>query len=268
MFKFRTVCIALSLAGCAVLAFAVWMVPQIAMGEDFRIESEVFQGSSRDPFAENLTLFHDGVVYDFMLTGSEEITVFDPQRGRAILLDPKRKVRTEVQLEQIRNMVEFQRSRIDPKQTPLLDPRLNTSFDQKSGWLTLASPAVTYQAKGIKPAEPVVVKRYQQFADWHARLNSVRRGSLSPFSRIKLNEALAKQQLLPEQVKLTLVVPKGLVQKKIQLRSQHIIIWQLSQTDRERIERVGRYLATFEPKTFSEFTGETPVATKPPSERR
>ena len=69
----------------------------VARGEDFRIDTDIFIGSSKTPAAEVLTVFHSGNVYDFQLSGSEEITMFEPRRGLLTVIDPKKKQRTTLE---------------------------------------------------------------------------------------------------------------------------------------------------------------------------
>ncbi|MCU0875712.1 MAG: hypothetical protein MUE50_25550, partial [Pirellulaceae bacterium] len=42
-----------------------------AMGEDFRIETDVFLGAEKEPVAQSVTLFSGGLVYDFPLIGPQ-----------------------------------------------------------------------------------------------------------------------------------------------------------------------------------------------------
>ncbi len=80
-----------------------------ATAEEFRVESKVFSGKDEAPVSESLTLFADGRVYDF-LSSPREITVFDFIRGRIVLIDPVRKVRTEMTTEQLNDFIDKLRS--------------------------------------------------------------------------------------------------------------------------------------------------------------
>ena len=65
-------------------------------GEDFRIETDVFFDSEDEPAISTLTLFRGTTVYDFMGDKNEEITILDINRGRFVLLDCQRKIKTTV----------------------------------------------------------------------------------------------------------------------------------------------------------------------------
>ena len=48
-----------------------------ATAQEFRIETDVFVAGEKEPVGETLTIFTNGLVYDFLLTDDEEITLFD-----------------------------------------------------------------------------------------------------------------------------------------------------------------------------------------------
>ena len=64
--------------------------------EDFRMQTSVFVGNNAEPAVSSLTMFNGTTIYDFIENESEfgEITVFDVKRGRFVLLNPQRKVKT------------------------------------------------------------------------------------------------------------------------------------------------------------------------------
>ena len=74
-----------------------------------------------------------------------------------------------------------------------------------------------------------------------------------------MNDALAKKDLIPKEVHRviheTSLVRAGLVPKKIEVRSQHLVVWALSQEDLKRIDRAGDLLANSKLVSFEEFCG-------------
>ena len=242
---------------CVILLFAV----ATTQAEEFRIESEILFGDSKEPVSENLTLFSNGVVYDFMLTGSKEIAIFDAARERFVLLDPARKKKLTLTSDVIIQFVTKLRVHEFQKKAPFFfDPEFDETFDEEENLLTLASPRMTYKVKGIKPEDPSAVVQYRKFADWYSRLNATIPGSMPPFPRLKMNEVLAEKGLIPERVELTITPKKRLVQKQLEVTSRHLIIWQLSNRDREQIEKANTYQATFEAVSFEDYRQQTSVA--------
>ena len=154
----------------------------MARAGDFRVDTDVFVDRNEEkPVAETLTLFSQGVVYDFILNGSEEITVLDIRHGRIVLLDAERRVKTELTTDQL---IEFS-AKIktlsqDEKQNALFSPQFTTRFDEESGELELVSPRLTYRATGIRPKLAAAPRQFREFADWYARLNAIRPGNLPP----------------------------------------------------------------------------------------
>jgi len=229
--------------------------------QDFRIETEIFFGKSKEPTSENLTLFSGGVVYDFMLTGSNEIAIFDATRERFVLLDPTQKKKLTLTSDLIIQFVTKLRVHEFQKKAPFFfAPEFDQTFDEKENSLTLASPRMTYKVKGLRPEDTSAAVQYRKFADWYSRLNATIPGSMPPFPRLKLNEILAEKGLIPERVELTVTPKKRLVQKKLEVTSRHLIIWQLSKRDREKIEKANTYRASFQAVSFEEYRQITSVA--------
>ena len=65
-----------------------------------RVESEVFVDGDETPAAKSLTLFHQGLTWDFLdpPAGSTEgdIILHDPARERVVVLDPELNLKTEI----------------------------------------------------------------------------------------------------------------------------------------------------------------------------
>jgi hypothetical protein len=220
---------------------------------EFRIETDVFVDDGKEPAVATLTIFSEGVVYDFLLTGVEEITVFDQQRQRLVLLDTKRKVKTELTFDSVLEYVAQMKVQLsEANRETFLAEQLDIRSDEAE-WLTLTNGDVTYRAEGTSPKFPEAATEYQLFADWYARLNAMREGNPPPFARIRLNAELASRGLVPKTIERTIVQKRGLQQKTQTLRSQHLANWRLSQTDRKQIDRAGTYLVSFADVPFPEY---------------
>jgi len=243
----------LLLSSVALCLCNVGAMPRDCLGQEFRVETDVFVDDQKDPIVETLTIFADGVVYDFLLTGVEEITLFDPLRNRLVLMDTERHVKTELSLDSILTFAAEMKSQLtDAQRDFLLGEKMTTSVDD-DGWIKLSNDRVTYRAEGIEPKTREIAVEYQQFADWYARLNAMRRGNLPPFARIQLNADLAGKGLIPKTIERTIVHKQGLKQHRQVLRSQHLINWRLSHTDRKLIDRAGTCLATFNTVPLREY---------------
>lgn len=235
-----------------------WFGATPGMAREFRIETDVFVGKQKEPVSETLTIFRNGVVYDFLLTGVEEITLFDRDRNRLVLIDTQRKVKTTLSMDDIVTFVAKMKAQLADKQQGFLVDGSSDVVIEDDGWLKLANERVTYRSKCVKPKEKATALAYQEFADWYARLNAMR-GNLPPFLRIRLNSEIAKRGLIPKTIERTINIQGSLTGKKQVVRSQHLANWRLSKTDQKRIDRAGTYLTTFPTVPFREYVG-LPVA--------
>ena len=236
---------------CIVLAAGTQMAA-MALALDFRVETDVFIGTEKDPFVENLTLFSGGQVYDFLLSGSREITIYDPLRGQFKLLDTERKLRSNISTQQLLEKVDTLEAAIakgdDPFLRAIIKPKFETKLEEfeESGEtrvrITMTSKEITYKVVGRRPEHAEAVHAYRQFGDFFARFNAARPGSLPPGSRLALNQVLAERGLVPIEIERTVVSPG----QKLEVRSRHLINWILSKQDLQRITTAGNHLTEFQ----------------------
>ena len=77
------------------------LLAEAARGADFRVENSVFVEGQSQPQSQGVTIFRDGLVYDF-LNEPAEVIVFDKANRRFILLDITRRVRSEISMDDVR----------------------------------------------------------------------------------------------------------------------------------------------------------------------
>lgn len=229
----------------------------IAHAQEFRVDSKVFQGEEEKPMAESLTLFYEGMVYDFLNSGTREVTIFDLPRGRIVLMDPANKIRTEIDTKSLAQFIEEMRPRaLQPKSPALVkfcaDPKFEESTD-KSGWMVFASSHMTYRVKPLSGQSATDTKAYCEFCDWGTKVNTVMHpGGLPPFPRIAVDAALARAGCLPEQVERVMPA-KGLFGKPTVVRSEHVFASGLLTEDKKKIDEAGEYLVTLRQISFNEY---------------
>ena len=223
--------------------------------EDFRMQTSVFVGKNAVPAVSSLTMFNGTTIYDFIENESEfgEITVFDVKRGRFVLLDPQRKVKTTLTKDFLIQFLDQVLSQTSSSAlTNYVQPKLQHEINLSTKTVRVTSDHLTYQATGIAPKYDSAIQRYRHFADWVARLNSTRIGNIPPYSRFELNRLLAKQKLLPKSIQRTLMLDEVGLRKQI-VRSEHTINWQLTNTDRKRMSKTGDQMAIFKEISVDEF---------------
>ncbi len=233
----KTICRgAIALVGVGLLG-AIVVGPSACLGQSFRVETDVFRGDSQKPISQTLTVFQDGMVYDFPLQPkSDRMTVFDRARGVIVLLDASRKMKAVVTTKQLLEITAQMKVRVDasPEYSVRYAPRFQEQLDSANNQIVLTSPQLEYRAKFVHPQDPNAVIQYQQFADWFARLNAMHLGH-PPFARIELDARLAVLQAIPSEVVRTIT---GAGQGgSVVCRARHMVDWQLSPVDYNRIKK-------------------------------
>ncbi len=252
----------------ATIVVALGGVNSMVSAQEFRVETKVYANDDKAPVAETLSIFSDGIVYDFLLSGAKEMTMFDRMHNRIVLLDPERQVKTELSTDAILAFIAKMKARLGDAQRRYLSGSGMKLENEEGGWIKLYNDRVIYRAKGVTPKESDAVLQYRQFADWYARLNAMRLGNLPPFARLRLNAELAERGFIPKEVERTIIFKTGLSESKETLRSQHTTNWRLSQTDRKWIDRVGTYLTTFRTVPFTEYVHQTDMANIPKNQQK
>lgn len=220
-----------------------------ALGEDFRIETKVYVGSSKTPMSENITLFRAGYVYDFLTSGTPRVAVLDQRGGRFIILDPVRKIKAEIKTDDIRAQMEERRQQAQRSLNPALkfaaDPDFDVEFSE-AGELILASQHMTYSLRTMTARSDGAAQQYREFSDWYARFNTIANpGSLPQFPRLVVNKELADRSVVPTEVILNTRTDTA--------RSEHNISWLLLEIDQQRIARTASQLASFKDVDFQEL---------------
>ena len=264
------------LARCAVITSLVCVVfTGHLAADDFRVATQVFIGIEDDksepaePIVETITVFSDGVIYDFMTWNSDEkngteTTLFDPKRKRIVLLDPKRKVKTTLSTDSVLSFsAEIKTRLIESDKSEFANPTFEASTDTQAKRLTLENDRMRYEVHGISPKTETSLEQCLFFADWYARLNAMRPGNSPPFARLRVNSELAELKWFPVQVHRTIFFDQRLKRQEYVLRSKHQVAWVLSHSDRQRIDKAGTAMAAYRAIRFTDYLELKTTAKKP-----
>ncbi len=228
--------------------------------QEFRIETEVVRGDDPTPISENLTIFDDNLIVDFMLRPDKtrfptEVVAFVVSEKRFVLLDTTRKVKAEIIESELLKMLAALQSApfIDEDNRFLFHPQFEETLDPVTGVLELRSPRLIYRVRGERPPREMVLHVYFEFIDQFARLNATDPRRMPPFARLILNQAIKKHGMIPNEIELTLYPHAENEEEPVRLRTRHVTMWDLSRTDRERIESAKRYWTEFQPVTLKEY---------------
>jgi hypothetical protein len=235
-------------------------LPWTAAGQDFRVDTEMFKNQDRAPYAQTLTIFAEGIVYDFCLTEPLETMVFDARRGRFTLLDETRKVKASVTTQELLDFclaLEDQAAKGKDRLFAFCAvPQFETTEKdvERNGQthveLRLAGKPLTYVAVGQRPERKEAILAYRHFTDWCVRLNATWPGNLPAGARLALNQALAEHELLPLEISRTTYDNAG---RKLETKSQHLVNWTLSGEDRKKIDRAADMMAAFRAISYDEY---------------
>lgn len=216
-----------------------------ARAGDFSIENKVYDG--RDLVSSSTTLFVDSKAYDF-LSKPDQTIIVAPLDGRIVLLDNGRRIRTDVSLEGLAMFCDQLRVKAERASSEAVRffaaPEFREQLDPETKELVLSSAFVEYRAKTASAVDAASLKNYEQYLAWQSRLNSLLNpGAPPPTARLKLNEALARRQVVAEEVTMrrTSIVP-GFGKT---LRAEHRFTWNLGEPDRRRIDDANTNCGTY-----------------------
>ena len=220
---------------------------------DFRMDSRVFEEGQPEAKVRVITRFLEQRIYDEQMGGgTHECCVLDLDASQCTLLDLNRQVFTELSFQQIANFSALA-TRQARDSVPFVQfaaaPVFDRKLDPDSGTIVLSGDWMRYQAS-TKPAPTRRhAETYRAFADWSARLNTMRHG-LPPAARLRLNEQMFVAERLPERVEKTVRLKKG---KSMLLFSEHEYRWEVHPDDRSRAREIDALIQEFRRVNLESF---------------
>ncbi|MEI8372137.1 MAG: hypothetical protein WCJ35_04785 [Planctomycetota bacterium] len=242
------------LAAMLFLFFGTALIMEAARAADFRVDNAIYVEGQSQPQSEGVTIFHEGLVYDF-LNEPAEVILFDKAHRRFTLLDIGHHVRSEISIDDVQAFVNRVKQRLSGHSNPnmkwLADPSFEESFIRETSELTLKSTFMTYQAQ-VQSTVPAVAAQYHEFSDWYAQFNfAVNPKSRPPFPRMMLNEAIDRSKGIAKEVHLTTALSPKDVPTKI--TSRHQLVMQLDSADRNRVAEAREYQRSFQSVSFRDY---------------
>lgn len=251
-----------------------------------RVESEIFANDEKVPLARTLTLFRNGIAWDFLdlpvdagattthigddadrversADGAEntreafkancgEIVLHDPARERAVLIDPSHNLKTQIdtlRLERLSvSLTNWARTSDDRLVRWAGGPDFGDGFKDRTAGLELIGPRVRYDVHFIPAPFPEATEMYRRFADTAILLKAlVHPGGVPPFPRLAINQRVAAAGGIPSVVTLQLDVKMSILPGRCDtLRSVHKVHPRLLAGDLERIQQAEMRVAVAE----------------------
>ncbi len=242
------------LLAALLLSCGTTLLPNAASAADLHVDNAVFADGQSQPQSQGVTIFHDGLVYDF-LNDPAEVIIFDKAHRQFILLDVARRLRSQISVDEVQAFVNRAKQRLSGHPNPnvkwLADPSFEESFDRQTSTLTLKSPSITYQAQ-VQMTDPAVAAQYHEFSDWYAQFNHVLNPkSWPPFPRMMLNEAIDRRQGVAKEVHLTAAL--GPQESPTKITSRHQLAMQLDASDTQRVAQSRQYLHSFTNVSLADY---------------
>ena len=259
-----------------------------------RVETEVFADNDEAPVARSLSLFRDGIAWDFLETLSKEqekeknddagpdepveFVLHDPARERIILVDPARDVKTQIdhlQLERLRaSLGNWARKSDDPLMRWAGGPDFSEGMEETATTIVLVGPRVRYEVSFEEADNGAVPEEYQRFADAALLVKAlVHPGGLPPFPRIAINRRVAAAGGIPVTVRLEIESRMAKLGRRPNvLRSKHKVLESWLASDHKRVAAAEERMAVAAPVDLAAYAGrgeeDGPVATAPAAAKR
>lgn len=251
-----------------------------------RIESRLYAHAGGEPEAKSLTLFRDGVAWDFLelpqpVPGGKpdetrmtlvEIVLHDPARERLVVIDPVRNVKTEIdkiKLDRLGvSLAAWARGTDDKLVRWAGGPDFESGVVEKDGRIELVGPRVRYAIAHERAPSDEAAEAYRQFADTAVLLKALLHpGGLPPFPRLALNRRIEAAGGIPTEVTLA-IEPRfaPLPGHGQTLTSVHKMHPRMLASDVERIEEAEGHLAAAVPVDLAVYAnrpGATPAGDAP-----
>lgn len=211
-----------------------------------RVESEIFVDRGTEPVARSLTIFRDGLAWDFLdgpAPGQPvEIILHDPARERVVVIDAARNVKTEIdslRLERLSVSLAAWARRSDDRLVRWAGgPAFDEGCRKEDHTLELSGPRARYIVEFDAAPAPDAAETYQHFADTALLLKALLHpGGIPPFPRLAINKQIAAAGGIPKSVTLELDTRGTLLGSRPQvLRSVHKVHPRLLAADLQRVE--------------------------------
>lgn len=239
-----------------------------------RVESELFTAAEEQPVARSLTLFHEGVAWDFLELPDEEaaaddegmrlieIVLHDPARERVVVIDPVNRRKTEIPLIRLERLSvslgKWARASDDRLVRWAGGPDFASGLSEKEGQLELAGPRVRYAVAHAAADSPEAAVTYRRFADTAILLKALLHpGGIPPFPRLALNRRLEAAAAIPTEVTLEIDARLAVVAGGPErLKSVHKTHPRLLSADHRLIAKAQAHVASAEDVVLAAFVAE------------
>ncbi|MBR4833292.1 MAG: hypothetical protein IKU86_03015 [Thermoguttaceae bacterium] len=224
----------------------------------FRVDAVVKFSRSEDEERSFKTssVFCDDFAFDF-IGDNGEIIIYSFAEKKFALIDPIRRLRTEVDVEEIDRFLAFVKPRLEKRDDGfcafMTDPSFETS--QKEDELLFQSKWIDYRATTRTLDEPKILAAYLGFSNALCKLNVfMNPGSVTPLARLAVHRRFEEEARFPEKIVVD-IYPKGKMffNRSYQTSAEYKLARRLSEKDRNRVTRAIHFAAQFQEVNFRTY---------------
>lgn len=242
-----------------------WKLEQkLNLGESsrqFRVDNVVrIARNEREVSFKSSTIFYEDYVFDFV-GDNGEIVVYSFDDRKFALIDPIRRMRSELDLDEIDRFLSrvrpILRERNDKFVNFMLDPAFDVSY--KEDELFFQSKFIDYHIETNVFESEDLADAYFNFINALGKLNVyMNPGAVTPLARLEANKKLADESRFPTKI-VTDVYPKGktIFTKTIHIVNESTLARRLSERDRNRLNRTAHFFAQFPLVNFQTYFEKT-----------
>jgi hypothetical protein len=203
----------------------------------FRVDADIYADQTKPPIAQFKTLFRGNKSIEIDV-GSGDVMVVDTSKGLIQAFNASRRVTAIIELEKIESMLNetlVHSATESFSESEALSPtKVQSVVTNENGSLVISDSVIQYRVTPQSPQLPIVAVRYIEFADWTTKLSAVFPPYKPPQLRLRLNEYLKNEKLLPLETK-RFTQTKSSTQEIV---SKLIVNYSLSVEDNKELVRV------------------------------
>ncbi|MGN1065228.1 MAG: hypothetical protein ACI4QC_07440 [Thermoguttaceae bacterium] len=216
--------------------------------------------AEREVSFESSTVFYDNLVFDYV-GDNGEIVVFSFNEKKFALIDPIRRMRTELGLDEIERFLSRVKPILREKNDKFVNFMIDPSFEisKKEDELFFQSKFIDYHISTRGFENQQIADAYFQFTDALGKLNVyMNPGAVTPLARIEANKRLKESVSFPETI-VTDVYPNGktIFNKTVHIVNESTLARRLSERDRNRVNRTIHFFAQFPMVNFQTYFEKT-----------
>ena len=202
------------------------------------------------------SVFFDDFAFDF-IGDNGEIIVYSFSEKKFALIDPIRRLRTEVAAEEIDRFLENVKPLLEKRNDAFCAFMLAPTFEvsRKEDELLFQSKWIDYRATTRAFDDPKIAAAYFDFANALCKLNVfMNPGSVTPLARLAVNRRFQEEARFPEKLVVD-VYPKGKMffNRSFQANNEYKLARRLSEKDRNRVMRAIHFAAQFQEVSFRTY---------------